>query len=65
MRQVSKDEFYAKVGPLNVHPQIQPGPHPYTCLWKLLSGDYRVIGKSVDRRETPGKIVTDYYLAEG
>ena len=45
-REVSKDTFFAAIGPLNVHPQIQPGPWPYTSLFKLPSG--RVMGKTVN-----------------
>ena len=63
MRQVTKDQFYAAVGPLNVHPSIQPGSWPYTSLWKLQSGDQRTVGKTVGRLEQPGKAATDYYLA--
>ena len=63
MRPVTKEEFYTKVGPLNVHASIQPGPWPYTAVWKIQAADYRTIGKSVDRLEHPGKCVTDYYLA--
>lgn len=46
MRKISKDEFYKMVGPLDVHPSIQPGPWPYTSLWKLRN-TREVVGKSV------------------
>jgi len=39
---VSKKEFFAKVGVLNVHPQIQaPEVYPYTELWKTPDGVVR------------------------
>ena len=45
-REVSKDAFFARILPLDVNPQIQPGPWPYTSLWKLRSG--QVVGKTVN-----------------
>lgn len=65
MRKVTTEEFYRKVGPLNVHPQIQ-GSWPYTSLWKLLgySDNGRVVGKSVDVFDNGknGLTHTEYYL---
>ena len=46
MREVTMKEFFAVVGPLNVHASIQPGPWPYTSQWKTPGG--QVIGKSVE-----------------
>lgn len=48
-RQVSKDEFFAKMNPLDVHPRIQ-GRYPYTSLWEL-QYSRRVIGKSVGHQD--------------
>ena len=62
MRAVTKEEFYAAVGRLNVHPQIQPGPYPYTSLWKTIS-ERRVVGKSVGRY-VGGLTTQDYFLAD-
>jgi len=59
MKPVTKEEFYKQVGPLDVHPSIQPGPYPYTSLWKLRHG--QTVGKSVGRIEG-GLAVTDYFL---
>ncbi|MFC4624195.1 hypothetical protein ACFO1V_02965 [Daeguia caeni] len=61
MRQVSKGEFYAAVGKLNVHPKIVSG-FPYECQWIFLN-DPRgpLFGKTVDRVEG-GLTVTDYFL---
>lgn len=63
MRQVTKEEFYRKVGPLNVHPS-PTGSYPYTSEWKYL--DYskhgQLFGKSVGRQDG-GNTVTDYYIA--
>lgn len=61
MRQVSKSEFYAAVGQLNVHPKIVSG-FPYECQWIFLN-DPRgpLFGKTVDRVEG-GLTVTDYFL---
>lgn len=36
-REVSKDEFYAAMGPLNVTP-VPTGPYPYTSLFKTPDG---------------------------
>lgn len=63
MRPVTKDEFYAAIGNLNVHPQIQPGPYPYTSLWKRLD-NRNVIGKSVGVRDG-GMVRQEYYLEDG
>lgn len=62
MNTVTKEQFFAKINPLNVAGHIQPGPHPYTTVFKLQAGFQQTIGKTVDRYEG-GRIVTDYYLA--
>jgi hypothetical protein len=62
MRKVTMEEFYKVMGPLDVHPSIQPGPYPYTSLWKLRQRpDSTPLGKSVGRMEG-GQAVTDYFL---
>jgi hypothetical protein len=66
MMKVTKEEFYRKIGPLNVRPQIQNGNFPYWSLWKSLG--YRdhgkVVGKTVDvyANGVNGLTVTEYYL---
>lgn len=62
MRAVTKDEFFAAIGTLDVHPQIQPGPHPYTSLWKMRYGG-GIVGKSVGRFEQ-GRSWNDYFVSE-
>jgi hypothetical protein len=58
-REVSLDEFYAAVGPLNVHPQIQPpATYPYTELWKTPTG--RVMGRTVGQPNGTSR----YYLPQ-
>lgn len=62
MQKVSRKEFFAAVGDKDVHPQIQPGPWPYTSLWRLQSEPGRpVIGKSVVCDEG-GVLNTVYFL---
>lgn len=63
MRPVTKEQFYAAIGHLNVHPQIQPGPYPYTSLWKHLNGS-GVVGKSVGVRDG-GMVRQEYFLKDG
>lgn len=48
MRAVTKEQFFAALGGLNVHPQIQPGPYPYTSLWKL-ADSRTVVGRTVGK----------------
>jgi hypothetical protein len=50
MRQVTKEEFFKAVGPLNCHPR----PGRRETLWEMLDGTRRVVGRS-----TPG------YMCEG
>jgi hypothetical protein len=47
MRPVSRNEFYERCGPLNVHPSIITDKWPYTSIWKLPNRD--VFGKSVGK----------------
>lgn len=61
MRQVTKEEFYAAVGSLNVHPKIVSG-FPYECRWIFLNNPHGPLsGKTVDRIEG-GLIARDYFL---
>ena len=61
MRPVTEEEFYAAVGPLNVHPRIK-GQWPYTCHWVYLDNPHgHLFGKTVDRVEG-GLTVTDYFM---
>ena len=64
VRPVSKERFYAAIGRLNVHPQIQPGPYPYTSLWKTLDGSRTIVGKSVGVRDG-GTVKQEYFLGDG
>ena len=50
MKQVTKEEFYATVGQLNVHPRSERE----RSVWETLDGTRRVVGVS-----TPG------YMCEG
>jgi hypothetical protein len=47
-KEVGAIEFYDVMGPLNIHPEIQPGRYPYTALWKTPLGEVRgeTVGKS-------------------
>jgi len=49
-RQVSKNEFYARMNPLNVHPRIVEDHWPYTSTWELQPSRL-VIGKSVGQQD--------------
>ena len=57
-KEIEKDEFFATVGSLNVHPSIQLGPYPYMSLWKAPNG--QVLGKSVGYRDG-GTIKTSWF----
>lgn len=60
MKEVTKEYFYSKVGPLDVLLSVI-GPHPYTTEFKTR---YRkVVAKSVDRLGIGDEdhIVTTYY----
>lgn len=60
MRRVTKEEFFSAIGFMNVHPQIQPGPYPYTSLWKRAS-DRFVVGKSMGVL-VGGTVKQNYFL---
>ncbi len=60
--EVTKDEFYAAMGRMDVHPQ-PVGPYPYTSLFKTKSGE--VLGKAVDYfPEGKALYETRYYLVK-
>lgn len=62
-REVTKEEFYAAMGPLDVHPQIVTR-WPYTAEWRLQWGMKRaVVGKTVIT-EGRGTLITTYFLVE-
>lgn len=44
-REVTKDEFYANIGPKNVHPRIVTDTWPYTSVFVCRHGD--VHGKKI------------------
>ena len=59
-KEVSQRDFFAGIGPQNVHPQ-PVGPWPYTSLFKTPHGDVR--GKIVDYLpEDSGVAESRYYL---
>jgi len=61
MRKVTKEVFFATVGPLNVHPRIINESYPYTSDWMVNNGRDSV-GRTVGVYETPGVVVNEYYL---
>jgi hypothetical protein len=61
-KEVTREEFFATVGRLDVHPQIQPpATYPYWELWKTRIGT--TAGKTVDYHPDGhiGKTATKYY----
>lgn len=44
-REVTYEEFFAAMGPLNVHPRIV-GPWPYVSQWTMQDGSRRIVGMS-------------------
>lgn len=66
MKNVSKKEFYDKIGPLDACVSIENEyKYPYTSLFKTRGG--QLIGKSVDSYTNSIKnkypIITKYYLS--
>jgi len=53
-KEISKDEFFKIMMPLNVHPFIQQGPYPYTSIWKMIHGG-KIMGKSIGQVKGPNK----------
>lgn len=45
MRQVTRDEFFVAINPLNVHPD-PTGRYPYTTEWRMQDGTRRLVGVS-------------------
>lgn len=64
MKPVSQEEFFAPIKQgLDVHPSIQPGPWPYTSVWKYPRDPSRKpYGKSVCRGGAMGG--SDYFVNE-
>jgi hypothetical protein len=62
MIQVTKEKFFAVIGPRDVHPWISNNRYPYTKDWFLQPGR-SLIGKSVGRTER-GEHFTDYFLTK-
>lgn len=61
MREVSREEFYKRIGPLDVHPRIVNDRWPYVSMWEMHHQAGRpCVGKSVGR--TDGSYV--YFLLE-
>jgi len=60
MREVSKDEFFKKMGPLNVHPCTRPSP--YYSSWRFDGGAGREVGRSYPGWKNPGDPAR-YFLA--
>lgn len=61
-RQVTKEEFYAAIGHLDVNPSILPGPYPYTSEFKMRHSR-AVVGIKVGYRpEGRALPVSAYYL---
>lgn len=60
MKIVTKDQFYASVGALNVHPHILQGKYPYTMEWKTPSG--QIMGKIVPETGAYPHLFTNIYL---
>jgi hypothetical protein len=58
-RAISRDEFFATVGQLNVHPSSQDN-YPYTSFWKTPNG--QIMGKTIQYHPDGhiGKIATLY-----
>lgn len=61
MRQVTKDQFYATIGPLNVVSTITNSKWPYTSDFTL---HRELVGRVVGKLEGPFE-VKEYFLAEG
>jgi hypothetical protein len=63
MREVSKDEFFATVGPLDVHPTIVTR-FPYTSEWRFHRQlGAPLFGKTVGRMDG-ATIRTSYFIQE-
>lgn len=56
--EVTKEQFFAKIGPLNVHPHIV-GCYPYASEWRLQTGAQAMVGWS---RDGGTNEPTRYYL---
>lgn len=45
--EVTKEQFFAKIGPLNVHPRLI-GSYPYASEWRMQNGAQTLAGWSKD-----------------
>ena len=61
-RLVSKEQFYAAMRPLDVHPQISNDKYPYSTEWRLQKNGRLIVGKSIGKIEG-GVYAADYFLA--
>lgn len=62
LTRVSRETFYAAIGPLDVHP-VAMDTYPYTSEFKTREG--RLVGIAASHYTTPGflwPITTEYYL---
>lgn len=59
-REVTKDEFFAHIGPRDVHPRIVSAKWPYTAEWELRPGR-TVVGRTTGRVER-GAEVKSYWI---
>jgi hypothetical protein len=60
-REVTQAEFFRVMGPINVHPSIQPGKYPYTSIWQ--TPQRSAIGESVGSMEG-GRERTAWFLRQ-
>jgi hypothetical protein len=64
MRQVTEEEFFRVIGPLNVHPRVDKPSlkqRHHVSTWEMLDGTRRVIGRA--ESDSHGVEKTKFYLA--
>ena len=54
MKEVTKEQFYALMGPLNVHPRIMTS-YPYTSEWRLQDMSRKMVGKTNELLQQRGR----------
>lgn len=62
MKKVSKEEFFAAIGPRDVHPTITNDKYPYKADWKTRIGR-QVVGRS-EGFVKDGVAGTNYFLPD-
>lgn len=66
LQPVTREQFFAAVGNLDVHPRIV-SDWPYRSEWRLQDNSRKIVGASQERPERPecpnGLTETAYYLA--